>query len=518
MIDRHHRNPLGFTYDHYPVGIVEFLESPDYMDGADEVWSSIKDRLKRLFDQPPESLRLSSAQEFIFEAGIGSGKSYLISLLFAYVIYRLLCLRNPQDQYGLARGSKIAIINMAKNATQAKKVVFGELKARIQNSPWFQKYGLPDPEIQSELRFPKDIVVIPGNSSETFPLGFNMFACNLDEAAFFNTGKENDRHDVAEEIYYAMNRRISGRFAGFGLMGVTSSPRYEEDFIERKVAESLKENAKHIMVSVLETWNSRPDDVASIEKGDYFELPHPKKKTLCKIPNRYKYDFQINPEKAWRDYGSVPSLVLEPYFKQFNLVQACVDTTLQNGMLPHGILREDFKPKAGTSYFIHIDLALVSDACGFAMAHKEKDGMVVVDLIHRIVGSQKKEIDIREVREIVITLRARGFYIGKVTYDQFQSAESIQEFRKKNIPSEVLSVDRDLKAYETLKELAYGSKLKLPFHEKFLFETQRLELIEGTKVDHPIRGSKDVSDAVAGAVFNAVNGTSSREVKMSIVG
>jgi intein/homing endonuclease len=730
--------------------------------------------------------------------------SYLISLLFSYVIYRLMCLRDAQRTFGLARGSKIAIVNMSKNATQAKKVVFGELSARIKNSPWFQKYGLPDPNIQSELRFPKDILVIPGNSEETFPLGFNMFACNLDEAAFFTTGKEGSRHDVAEEIYYTLNRRIFGRFAGYGLLGVTSSPRYEEDFIERKVEEAQRDGAEHIMVSVLETWNSRPDDVAAIKNGQFFELKHPKKNLICKIPNRYEYDFKINPEKAWRDFGSVPSMVLEPYFKQFDLVRKSVDTMVQNGMLPHGVLREDFRPKPGATYFIHIDLALVSDACGVAMAHKEANSDVIVDLIHRITGSHKKEIDISEVKALVLNIRARGFYIGKVTYDNFQcclvgtkiscldgtekeiqtfkggeyvysilkngaigygkvnrawcsgikpiwrvtldngkhvdctgnhpfmmrdgsyveaqnlkegdslmplyrkyknvgsatnlyeqmyqpegkwcwthriiksqdevvefgntihhvdenernnnpdnlkilktqgehllhhswhkeghrefisrtisernkvfkarlgtntsdearnvfknnmnrrwenpeyrkqmsekhtghagywlgkkrsqatkdkiseskrnhkvvntenlgvfgetwdieidgvhnfalssgvfvhnSAQSIQDIRKQGIESDVFSVDKNLDAYETLKESAYGGKLKMPYHEVLLHELQRLELIEGKKVDHPIRGGKDVADAVAGAVYNAVQSGGSKQVKMSIVG
>ena len=42
--------------------------------------------------------------------------------------------------------------------------------------------------------------------------------------------------------------------------------------------------------------------------------------------------------------------------------------------------------------------------------------------------------------------------------------------------------------------------------EVFVKECMRLEEIEGKKVDHPPKGSKDVSDAVAGVTHNIVKG------------
>jgi hypothetical protein len=74
------------------------------------------------------------------------------------------------------------------------------------------------------------------------------------------------------------------------------------------------------------------------------------------------------------------------------------------------------------------------------------------------------------------------------------------------VNSEKLSVDKDLAGYETLKEGIYTGKVKYYRHEWFLKELKRLELVKGKKVDHPATagGSKDVCDAVAGAVYNAV--------------
>ena len=502
----------GIMFDHYPVDIKTFIDSPEYLDCGKECWHEIKKALCELFDLDPFHKNLSTYHEFVFNAGIGSGKSYLISLLFSYIIYRLMCFRSPQEVYGLARGSKIALVNMSKNAMQARKVVFGEITARIDNSPWFRANGMPDTEIRSELRMPKDILVLPGNSEETFPLGFNVFTANMDEASFFT---ETDTHDVAEEIYLSLSRRIKSRYRECGLLGITSSPRYEEDFIERKCEEG--KTAKHILVKTIETWNSKPEDVVDIYEGRFFEIKHPRSEEMIKIPLRYKYDFEKNPDKSWRDYGAVASMVLEPYFKQFDLVMKCVDKECQCPINEYGVIADWFKGKPSYYYYIHVDLALTTDACGIAMAHKERDDSIVVDLIHRITGSPEKEIDISEVRALIVSLKAKGFILDKVTFDQFQSASIIQELNKQNIDSEKLSVDATVGPYETLKELCYTNKVKMYYNAKLIEELKYLELVKGKKIDHPPKGSKDVADAVCGAVFNAVNGEGYRGVTMKIL-
>ena len=487
-------------FEHEPVGIKDFIESREYLDASADCWPSIKSELIGLFNCPPDGLRLSTYEEFVFDAGIGTGKSFLISVLFSYLTYRLLCLRSPQETFQLGRGSTIALVNMSKNGMQAKKVVFGAIKARIDNSPWFQEYAQPDPDIRSELRFPKDILIFPGNSEETGALGFTIFGANLDEAAFFT---DNPGKDVAEDIYYALQRRIKSRFEGVGLLGITSSPRYVDDFIETKMTESRQSTAKHILGRTLETWNSRPDDIRAINQDDCFELIHPRTGLPMKIPNRYRYDFDKNPEKSWRDFGAVASLTLEAYIKRFGCVEDSIDPTMKDPVGIDGQFADWFKGDPKFTYFIHVDLALSSDACGFAMVHKEGN-IVKVDLAHRIIGSKAKEIDITEVKNLVFQLADRGFKLGKVTYDQYQSASSIQEINKRGIKSEILSVDRDMQAYETMKELFYNGRMKIYNSEILLTELKRLELVEGKKVDHPAKGSKDVADAVAGATFNAI--------------
>lgn len=81
------------------------------------------------------------------------------------------------------------LVHNSVNAIQAKKVVFGEIKQRIDNAPWFFKHRY-SVNIRSELRFKGNITVIPGHSGARFPLGYNLIAAVMDEAAYYTeTGK-----------------------------------------------------------------------------------------------------------------------------------------------------------------------------------------------------------------------------------------------------------------------------------------------------------------------------------------
>lgn len=166
--------------------------------------------------------------------------------------------------------------------------------------------------------------------------------------------------------------------------------------------------------------------------------------------------------------------------------------------LPRGLVA-----KSDQRYCIHVDLALRHDSAGIAMAHAE-DRRVIIDYVQAIMAEDfpGKEIDFAVIREFIISLRGQGFNIIMVTYDSYQSADSIQRLRQAGFNADTLSVDRNTEAYDLLKELIYTGGCALPNHPLLLQELRQLEFIKGKKVDHPPRGSKDVADAVAGAVFN----------------
>lgn len=468
-------------YEHRVVDIRTFIDSPEYLNCGRECWLSIKADAEELFQ--------GDYTEAVLCQAIGSGKSFFASIIISYQVYKVLCLKDPQAFFGLARGSQIFFLNMSIRAEQSRKVVFGEIKARIDNSPWFRNFYPPNPEIRSELQFPKNIVIFPGNSKETFPLGYNIFASVMDEAAWFT---DTETHDVAEEMFNALHSRIKSRFGDKGLLVMISSPRYVDDFIEKKMKEALTN--KNIFSKRKKLWESKPLSSFSNIWIDFEGY---------KIPSNFKDDALRDPDKFKRDVMAIPSLALEPYFKQFALVEQCIDPQLEHPVDEQGRLKPLFKRRSGNWHFIHVDLSHKRDATGIAMVHAEED-TIITDLMLRITAPPGGEIFFSQIREIIFELRNRGFEIYCVTFDGWQSIDSIQILKDKGFRCEVLSVDKDTAAYDTLKDKIYNKKFKCYLYEPFLQEIRRLELIEGKKVDHPPLGSKDVADAVAGAVYNCV--------------
>ena len=490
----------GFEYVEKPVHIEEFVLSDEFLDLEEVIRPRVLDDLKELFCDST-CFAYCPYEEAVFDEAVGTGKSYKASIITAYYLYHLLCLKEPQRSFKKDPHSSIHIMNMSVNALQARKVVFGEIKNRIMNSLWFQQGRSPDPNVYSELRFPHNINIIPGHSGESFPLGYNLILAIMDEAAFYT---QTDTHDAAKEIFYTLKRRIITRFGEHGLLVIISSPRYIDDFIETKMREA--KNDKTIFCKRHAIWEVIPEDIKAIEKGDCFELQGEK------IPARYQKDFEVNPEKAWRDLGARPSLSLEPYFKQWNMIEDCIDPQMKNPLQKERLI-PNFKGKPGYRYYIHIDLGLKHDACGFAMGHLEGK-IVIIDLMMQIKPRPGKEVDIKGVMNWIPELSSRGFKIALITYDQFQSAQSIQELNKMKLKAGRLSVE-GLETYETFKEKIYAKEVKYYRYEPFLNEMRRLELIKGKKVDHAVNASKDVSDAVCGVVYNIItNEQERRKIKV----
>jgi len=481
-------------YEHRIPPIREFITSPYYL-GRDDVWESIICDLENFYK--------SGKTEAVLCRGIGAGKSYESSIIACYEIMRVLALKNPQEYFGLGEGSEIDFINVSTKEPQARRVVFGEIKNKIDNSFWFQKYYPPNPYVKSELRFPKNVRVVPGGSLETFPLGMNVFSAIMDEAAFYTV---TERKDYAEEMYNAINRRIRSRgnenFRNYGKLVIISSPRYVNDYIERKLREADPNNRIYKDRKAL--WEMKPPESYSGEKFKYKSLM---------IPIEHKEDFEKNPEKAERDLMAMPSKSLEPYIKLYDKIKNAISER-ENPVIGSEDIDPDFWCKSISNYVIHVDLALSKDSCGFAMGHWE-DGKVIIDLLLRLTAKPGSEIQFSEVRERIYELSRRKFQIGKVSYDGWQSVDSRQILQRKGYSTSLLSVDRTIEPYDQLKSFLYQGLIEFPYAdyedlegrqprtpvEYLIRELEELELIKGKKVDHPPKGSKDISDAVAGVCY-----------------
>ena len=505
-----------------PCSIEEFVTSPDYLNMGGQVWPSIREELAEVFE--PDADGDFRYNEVVLLKAIGAGKSMTSSIIFAYLVYWVLCLRDPQSYFGLAAGSKIAFLNIAPSAQKAKDIVFHEVKTRVENSPWFSRYYPPDPRVKSKLLFDhveeddagrslggpatgrKNVAIIPGNSSRNAAIGYNVFGGVIDEAAFFETmeniGKvSTERTDV---LYDAIQRRIFSRFGKRGMLVMISSPQYADDFIEKKHEEGKTNPRLYAVRKAL--WDAKPRGTYSSEVFRFEAEVEGVKRTLL-IPTDFKAEFAKNPHKALRDLAALPSLALNPY-----MGAGAVDEVAEGSKLKSPVVREsemglplEFAPWFKPTRFqraIHIDLAKTRDACGFAMGYWDSERQrAVFELLVQIRTSREKPLDFQAVRDLVLHLRAMGFSFYRVSYDNFQSVDSIQLLQRKGIEAEHLSVDTSLEPYDTLLGFVNSGEADFYPHPVLTRELKRLELVNGKKVDHPPHGTKDLADAVAGVAY-----------------
>ena len=144
-----------------------------------------------------------------------SGKDYTSTIACAYVVYLLLCLKDPARYYGKPGGDAIDIINIAINAEQAKRVFFKGFLSRIEKSPWFA--GKYDPKVAS-VEFDKAITVHSGHSQRESWEGYNVILVVLDEISGFDleSTSGNEQAKTASAIYKMYKGSITSRFPDFG--------------------------------------------------------------------------------------------------------------------------------------------------------------------------------------------------------------------------------------------------------------------------------------------------------------
>lgn len=153
-----------------PVDIETFVCSSEYMGQREFVRPAILSELKRLFEPDRHKYH-----EVALGGSIGSGKNYFADMALAYLVYDISSYHSPQLEFGLAPGSSIVLMMQSASIKLAKSVLFGQFKARIALSPYFNKEFPFNKRVRTELRFPGDLVILPISSTDTAALGMNIW-------------------------------------------------------------------------------------------------------------------------------------------------------------------------------------------------------------------------------------------------------------------------------------------------------------------------------------------------------
>jgi hypothetical protein len=92
-----------------------------------------------------------------------------------------------------------------------------------------------------------------------------------------------------------------------------------------------------------------------------------------------------------------------------------------------------------------------------------------------------------------------------VSFDRWQSFDIQNELKSVGIKTETVSVAK--KHYEDMAMLIYEDRLAMPAIDLLFEELTELKIMRGNKVDHPRKSSKDLADAVCGAIYGAISHT-----------
>jgi hypothetical protein len=526
-----------------PVDVKTFVQSPEYLGQPllSDIQYEIVEAMSQIYRKEDLIELMGQAEglnhfnkytknELILQLGKGSGKDFISTVACAYVVYKLLCLKDPATYFGKPAGDAIDIINVAVNAAQAKNVFFKGFKTKIERSPWFAgKYNAKADSVE----FDKSITVYSGHSERESHEGLNLLMAVLDEISGFATevGTGNEQGKTADNIYKAFRGTVDSRFPDLGKVVLLSFPRYQGDFISQRyesvIADKETIERRHTFIM--------NEDLPHDDPGNQFEISWDEDTILSyKIPRVYAFKrptWEVNPTRKIEDFklafytdlgdammrfACMPTYASDAFFKQKDKLEKCMNT--RNPLDSFRRFDETFKPDPDKVYYIHADLAQKHDKCAVAIAHVDKwvniqvikdyeqvAPIVIVDAVAWWEPRAEGPVNLSEVKQWIMNLRRQGFNLGMVTFDRWQSFDIQNELQAVGIRTETVSVAK--KHYEDLAMMIYEERVAIPMIPILLEEMSELKIMKGNRVDHPRKKSKDLADAVCGAVFGAISHT-----------
>jgi hypothetical protein len=547
--------PLFLGLKRYPVDVEEFMFSAEVLARPrNEIYPAVLDELYKINN--PDGYRLTNPYtEAVFTGGIGSAKTTTALYTMAYQLYLLSCFRDPHATFGMDSTSEIMFVFQSISGGLAHTVDYTRFREICDQSVYFKTVFPFDQNLKKFLKFPGRVEV-RAISTDTGSIGQNVIGGLIDELNFMavveNSKRSIDRgtYNQALTIYNGLARRRKSRFLDAGrmpgIMCLVSSKRYPGEFTDKKIAEAKADPT--IYVFDKRVWDMKPAGTftkgwfkvfvgdltrkAEILPPDHV-IPEEDAPLVVTVPLEYKSDFEDDIIGALRDIAGVGTLARYPFLMNVSKVNDCfgksenvfsVDQTdfvspklkmflkrIQNKDLPR---------------WAHLDLGVTNDAAGLAIGHvpgfktlvresvghKERETLPIIrfDGLLRVVPPKGDEILFYKIRDLIYLLREHGLNIKWVTFDSFQSVDSIQLLRQQGFVTGRQSMDVTNDPYDMTKGAFYDGRLELPDHPFCLKEFLSLERDGKTgKIDHPPEGTKDVADAVAGVVIGL---TTRREI------
>lgn len=545
-------------YKEIPVDIITFIKDPKYLgkawhlkDGTCKLFPYWENKLKELF---PDNLS-TNYNTFIESGARGLGKSEIAVTCALYLMHRLMCLKDPHTFLNLKPTEQVAFAFMNITEILAMDIGVTKFQNTVQSSPWFMERGTISGKKDLTWNPPNFINIIIG-SQPRHVIGQAIYYAFFDEISFI-PNQDIDKQkakaiDMIDTALGGMKTRFTNNGRNPTLMVLASSKRSEKSFLEEHMKKKMETDHENTLIVDEPVWNIRP---ASEYSGERFYVAVGNKFLVSEVvpdnvdikpyvdrgfnvihvPVEYKASFKEDIDRALCDYAGISSNLLTKYIsgdrfqkiKNFALKNPFKADVIEVGngnneqYFDYFDIAKINPLMKSRPMFIHLDMSLTGDKTGIAgiwikgkKPHQPgeldtNELFYSVAFAVSIKAPKGYQISLEKNRNFIYWLREQGFNIKGVSSDTFQSADTGQQLKARNFNYEVISVDRVdtdriCKPYQYIKNTIYEERIETFDSELMTQEFLQLERNNNSgKVDHPDGQSKDMADAITGAVFNA---------------
>ena len=553
-------------YDEIPVTIEEFIHNRKYLgnglinsEGKFTIFPYWEEKLKEIF---PTNID-TAYNTIILTGAIGLGKSTIAVICLLYLLYRLLCLKDPYLHYGLQPIDKISISLMNITLENAKGVSLDKMNQLILSSEWFMSHGTMSGVSNLTYTPNKHIELITASSNNQV-IGRCIYANFTDEVNFGLTNDVEKLKNKQKQLISQIDARMKSRFLRGNKLPtlniIASSKNSDQSFLESYIDLKRKNETKTTLIVDEPQWVVDSRKVSNewfyVAIGNKFLANEllPKSATqemidayrakgysMLKVPMAYYENFSDNIDGALTDIAGIATASSlkyisgvrwndiktkeyeNPFMREIIEVGNARDDTAQYSDF-FDLSKVDYNIKSKPLY-IHLDMSKSGDKTGIAGVwitgkkpkvegeDSSRELFFKVAFSVSIKAPKGYEISFDKNRTFIRWLKEQGFRIKGISADTYQSAQIQQQLTADGFNVQTISVDRldsetkQCLPYAYLKSTIYDRRLKVYDRCDFLTEeVLGLERQSDGHINHPengTQGSKDAIDAICGALWNA---------------
>ena len=330
-------------YAEMPVDIETFVDDYNYLgyawhdnEGKSKLYPYWRKELKKLF---PNNID-TSVNNTILSGSRGRGKSEIASLIIAYLLHRVLCLKDPVSYFHLKPTEKLVFAFMNIKLALAEEIGISKFQNTLQSSPWFLAHG----ELEGRTKkvwVPKKyngqvaIDIKIGSQADDL-IGLPVYAAFFDEISFIKNKNIEEQKAKALDMINTAIGGMKTRFVHQGknptMLILASSKRSDKSFLEEHMKKKVKSEKGNVYISDGSVWEVKPEGTYSKEMfhvavGNKFlqsmvipesdDIINYKLKgyKVIKVPIDFRADFIDDIDRALCDFAGISSSSITKYIE-----------------------------------------------------------------------------------------------------------------------------------------------------------------------------------------------------------